>query len=105
MKTEEKLYKYQKEAEIAIDNLMSEVFYAQEVIAKEDKVKDVIGILQDLRGYAEKTEDELLLELDRIQRECKYCIYYDFKEGILNDMCKDCINNSNFKENDEESID
>ena len=95
---------YKSDAEIAMDSLFSDVFYMNNICDTEDKVKDTIHILQDLREYAEKLEDKLILELDYIQRKCRDCIYYDFKGGFLDDYCKNCINNSNFKDNDEESI-
>lgn len=101
MKTEE----YRQEAELAIDSLFTEVFYMNNICDTEDKVKEVIHILQDLRGYTERLEDKLILELDFIQRQCKDCIYYDFKDSFLDDYCKNCINNSNFKDNDDECID
>lgn len=102
MKTEEE---YRQEAELAMDNLFTNVFYMGNICDTEEKVQDVIKILQDLRNYAEDLENRLTTELEFIQRKCPDCIYYDFKETFLNDYCKDCINNSNFKDNDEDSID
>lgn len=58
---------YRQEAEIAINNLSSEVFYMGEFCASIEDVKKVLKIFQDLRTYIENEEYVLETELEYVQ--------------------------------------
>lgn len=66
---EEKFYKYEKSAEIEIDNVVDEVFYNGHIYKKKEEVLKVLEILAKLRNYIEDKEWTLENELSYIEDE------------------------------------
>jgi len=60
---------YKKDAEIAIDSLMSEVFYMNEICGTKEEVQEVLRIYKYLREYIEDNEFDLEHELEYIEED------------------------------------
>ena len=54
---------YRIDAEIAIDSLMSEVFYMNEACGTKEEIQEVLKIYKNLRDYIEENECDLETEL------------------------------------------
>lgn len=60
---------YKQDAEIAIDGLMSEVFYMNEICGTKEEVQEVLRIYKYLREYIEDNEFDLEHELEYMEEQ------------------------------------
>ena len=66
---ESKLRENETDAEIAIDDLVGEVFYNGRIYTKKNEVLQVLDSLTKLRHYIEDKEWTLELELNCLEQE------------------------------------